>query len=122
MGRHFGRTFNRWADQEVMNYIAIKTDTFDSVTITPFVVHYLPLAENLGGRRGLVHFWGRTSVGKVDAMKEYMEQLRNDLRELPAPVRQGAGSVRPPILFSTDELDRSMPIMEGLRIREEEAE
>ncbi|MBE7182576.1 MAG: hypothetical protein INR71_15455 [Terriglobus roseus] len=116
LGRRFGRTFNGWADQEAMNYVAIKTDSFDSTTITPFVTHYVPSTETLGGPRGLVHFWGRTSTGKADAMANYVRSLK----EHGVATAQDAHVNSGPLLYSSDDLSRGQPALPVLKLSDDE--
>ena len=76
LGRTFGRDFNRWVDQEAINYVAIKTGAIDGTALTPFVTQHHPDFPHHGRRTGLVHFWGRSSDHKVAEMGSYIELLR----------------------------------------------
>ncbi len=76
LGRVFGRDFNRWVDQEAMNYVAVKTGAIDGIALTPFVTQHHPDFPHHGRRTGMVHFWGRSSDHKVAEMAAYIQLLR----------------------------------------------
>jgi len=72
-----GRNFNRWVDQEVVNYTGIVMDSVRTDVISKYVRYgYRDGSEyDIMGRTGLIHFFGRTIEGKVDAMRIYFDRL-----------------------------------------------
>lgn len=72
-----GRDALPHGDQEVANYVAFRTGTFDTALLSPFV-----RVGGVGGvapdrRRGLVHFWGVPgAAARVQAMDAYLAALQ----------------------------------------------
>lgn len=74
-----GRDGFRWVDQEVANYVGVRTGTVDVAVITPFVRYAFQGDEaNTSRRAGLLHFWPPRTDGmaKEDAMNRYATALR----------------------------------------------
>jgi len=80
VGHVYGRNFNRWVDQEVLNYVGFSRAGIDKAAISRYVRYgYIPGSEyDVSSRAGLVHFFGRTIEGKVDAMRAYRDALIRD--------------------------------------------
>ncbi len=75
IGEFFGRDFNLWADQEVINYLSIKNFNINTSCISKYakyVDHNPSINENL---TGFVHFWGHDSDKKSELMKIYFDKV-----------------------------------------------
>ena len=76
-GYFFGRDYNRWADQEVLNYISVKLGFFNTSILTKYVNY---IDNNINNRRGLVHFWGHPTQDKPIVMKKYLNSLKQVIK------------------------------------------
>lgn len=76
LGIKFGRTFNKWADQEVLNYISYKYGFINTAVLTKYAkfIDNDPLVKF--GCRGFVHFWGTSKDNKVRKMEQYLNKLK----------------------------------------------
>lgn len=76
VGELFGRSFNAWADQEVINYISIKKFSINTSCLSKYAkyVDYNP--DTHGEFKGFVHFWGHSSNEKVIKMTRYFKKLK----------------------------------------------
>lgn len=74
VGFKFGRNYNIWADQEVLNYIASKFNIMDPTVITKYAKYHrnTPAKHSI---KGFVHFFGHSSKEKVTMMEEYVTSL-----------------------------------------------
>nr|WP_025828922.1 hypothetical protein [Acetobacter persici] len=75
IGIKFGRNFNGWADQEVLNFIAYKFGGMDGSYFTKYAKYVEVDINKNYSRSGFVHFVGRPSKEKVYKMKKYLKNL-----------------------------------------------
>lgn len=75
VGIKFGRNYNGWADQEVLNFVAYKFGGMDGSYFTKYAKYVEVNANEKHSRSGFVHFVGRPSKEKVFKMREYLKNL-----------------------------------------------
>ncbi|MBS1104493.1 hypothetical protein JK202_16155 [Gluconobacter sp. Dm-62] len=80
IGWKFGRKYNGWADQEVLNYISYKFGGINSSVFTKYANYVMGSMEDIYSRRGFVHFVGRSSTEKVVEMQNYTSLLALQFR------------------------------------------
>ena len=82
IGYCFGREFNKWADQEVINYLSVKSFNVNTNCISKYaryIDHDPSINEKL---TGFVHFWGHNSERKSELMKIYFDKIQYIQSEL----------------------------------------
>ncbi|BCI68947.1 hypothetical protein AAJCM20276_35710 (plasmid) [Acetobacter aceti] len=75
IGWKFGRKYNGWADQEVLNFISYKFGGLNSSVFTKYASYVIGDTEDVYTQRGFVHFVGRSSTEKVIEMQNYTSRL-----------------------------------------------
>ncbi len=71
-----GRQAETFVDQPIANYLAYRTDTFDTAVLAPFVRLAAGDADP-ADRIGIVHFcWVAGAQARVDVMESYLERVR----------------------------------------------
>lgn len=75
IGIKFGRNYNGWADQEVLNFIAYKFGGVDGSYFTKYAKYIEVNPNEKYSRSGFVHFVGRPSKEKVYKMREYLKNI-----------------------------------------------
>lgn len=75
IGKSYGRGFNVWVDQEVINYLSYKIYNVDTSCISKYAKYVSNDPKTLRDVSGFVHFWGHTSEQKSEKMSEYFQKL-----------------------------------------------
>lgn len=81
IGKLFGRDFNAWADQEVINYISIKEFNINTSCLSKYAKYVDHNPGNNEEFKGFVHFWGHPSQKKSEKMMEYLKKIK-EIRKL----------------------------------------
>jgi len=75
IGEIFGRNFNAWADQEVINYLSVKFFNLNTSCLTKYAKYINKEIANIGDAAEFVHFWGHNSDTKVHLMNIYFNKI-----------------------------------------------